>query len=705
MARKKKGEVLRSGLEASAEQYGGMAPHILEQLAKLDAEAAQQQQQQKDAVAAATAAGTTAGIVAAETGATATAQGDSGGKTTRAKAKSLTKKPIKALPGGLQKIIQQIKEVSETEDIKQRPASKARGKDVIVEYNQIKEELDEIKGRLSLKPSMKKAFSSIVDFAERVFPGLSPLFDGIRSLANTFKSIKGWWTDRKEIKARKDELEKRLKIILKEQELIKHLDRLNKNLKGGEKATSMEEKFPHLNIGRRTAGGGGGPFSWLEKAKNIGHDSLDMIVLAKWLFGGKGKAAGGAAKMGEQLAFDFGKTAMGGGKLASGFEKLGAAGLKGASFLKGMGKGIGGKLFGPLALAWGVYDGMNRFKQGDMLGGIISMASGIAALFPGVGTAVSVGLDLINFFKDLLLGSKPAGIDRKPTERGQTGTTSPQISTEQQTQTTEKYRKSLTSEQKANVAMVSDVARDIGFSSGQTRGLVSEIGRETAYRNEYMYGTHKDAYNQAINEGIISFQGPRRTAMLDFVKKYQNENKNKNLKIFDEKGNLIPGRDTIKAQMLYLKQEMGQTESGKSFLANKNITKEESEQLLAKVIGWRANDPRFRDPGFAASRAWGSIYDEMTGVAPTPMAPAGPSVAPETSNTGKKVKAAVDQTSQPRSSKEAAKEAAPVIINNHAAAAQPIKPPMPIPSRRAERDAHELLTIAAKIGTLNLLQV
>ena len=45
-------------------------------------------------------------------------------------------------------------------------------------------------------------------------------------------------------------------------------------------------------------------------------------------------------------------------------------------------------------------DAYDRFSSGDITGGLISIGSGIASTFPGVGTAISIGLDVLNAFLD-----------------------------------------------------------------------------------------------------------------------------------------------------------------------------------------------------------------------------------------------------------------------------------------------------------------
>ena len=47
---------------------------------------------------------------------------------------------------------------------------------------------------------------------------------------------------------------------------------------------------------------------------------------------------------------------------------------------------------------------VSRFKNGDVVGGGIEVLSGIASLFPGIGTGVSIALDALNAFLDIKTG-------------------------------------------------------------------------------------------------------------------------------------------------------------------------------------------------------------------------------------------------------------------------------------------------------------
>ena len=55
----------------------------------------------------------------------------------------------------------------------------------------------------------------------------------------------------------------------------------------------------------------------------------------------------------------------------------------------------------------------SRFKKGDLIGGLIDVASGIAAMVPGVGTGISIGLDVLNAFLDVKKGGKDDKVEPK----------------------------------------------------------------------------------------------------------------------------------------------------------------------------------------------------------------------------------------------------------------------------------------------------
>lgn len=56
-----------------------------------------------------------------------------------------------------------------------------------------------------------------------------------------------------------------------------------------------------------------------------------------------------------------------------------------------------------------------RFKSGDVVGGIIDVLSGIASIFPGVGTGIAIGLDVLNAFLDYKTGGATKETSQKKT--------------------------------------------------------------------------------------------------------------------------------------------------------------------------------------------------------------------------------------------------------------------------------------------------
>ena len=115
-------------------------------------------------------------------------------------------------------------------------------------------------------------------------------------------------------------------------------------------------------------------------------------------------AKGFLSKIGKFLLAPFAKLAGKGGAKAL-FGTIGKLFFK---FLKPVLKRIPG--IGSL-ISWGF--AISRFKKGDIVGGLIDVASGIATLFPGIGTGISIGLDVLNAFLDVKKGKedgvKPEG--------------------------------------------------------------------------------------------------------------------------------------------------------------------------------------------------------------------------------------------------------------------------------------------------------
>jgi hypothetical protein len=64
-------------------------------------------------------------------------------------------------------------------------------------------------------------------------------------------------------------------------------------------------------------------------------------------------------------------------------------------------------------ISWGF--AYTRFRSGDTVGGIIDILSGIASIFPGVGTAIAIGLDVLNAFLDYKAGGADGKASQKKT--------------------------------------------------------------------------------------------------------------------------------------------------------------------------------------------------------------------------------------------------------------------------------------------------
>jgi len=107
-------------------------------------------------------------------------------------------------------------------------------------------------------------------------------------------------------------------------------------------------------------------------------------------------------------------------KASKGVLQLGKSGLLKKAF-GGIGK-LFGKVFGKSALKklpfglgalFGLAFGVSRIKNGDIFGGMVEFLSGIASIVPGIGTAVSIALDVFLAVRDMKMTKeekiKPTG--------------------------------------------------------------------------------------------------------------------------------------------------------------------------------------------------------------------------------------------------------------------------------------------------------
>ena len=147
---------------------------------------------------------------------------------------------------------------------------------------------------------------------------------------------------------------------------------------------------------------------------NPEHTSSSMMAPAMLAGAGAGALLlrGG---MGARLGTGVATTGIGqrilGGATAAAATARSTAGALGNTALSGAKAGVlgagkmAGKLIPGVGLVMGAYGAYDKIKQGDMTGAAIEGASGIAALIPGIGTAVAIGLQGISATRDVIKAS------------------------------------------------------------------------------------------------------------------------------------------------------------------------------------------------------------------------------------------------------------------------------------------------------------
>jgi peptidoglycan hydrolase-like protein with peptidoglycan-binding domain len=155
-----------------------------------------------------------------------------------------------------------------------------------------------------------------------------------------------------------------------------------------------------------------------------------------------------------------------------------------------------------------------------------------------------------------------------------------------------------------NAVMVYHSLRQAGFSDTQAQHLTGEVHRENGFRSNLLFGTHSDPANNATNLGMISWQGPRQPALLDFMRDLE---RREGVELFNADGSLRRTQDVLNAQAQFLRQEMETNSHGGSatqnariqqWLANPNPSDAESRDIVGgDFIRWALNNNRYRSSG------------------------------------------------------------------------------------------------------------
>ncbi len=193
---------------------------------------------------------------------------------------------------------------------------------------------------------------------------------------------------------------------------------------GSGKAAAESGAMPTQKAEGGGSDGGGGGFNLLRTFRNIKNLGKKLKIGKRFKNLKLGKKVRNIVAGGKKVTKGISKVAKSGGKLLKGASKAGKALLKKGA--KKVAAKVGGKAIakvGAKALGKGLlkkipFVGMGagllfagqRLMAGDFKGAMLEAASGIASTIPGVGTAISIGLDATLAAKDMgvLPGQKQA---------------------------------------------------------------------------------------------------------------------------------------------------------------------------------------------------------------------------------------------------------------------------------------------------------
>ncbi|WP_284077134.1 tape measure protein [Acinetobacter nosocomialis] len=136
-------------------------------------------------------------------------------------------------------------------------------------------------------------------------------------------------------------------------------------------------------------------------------------------------------------------------------------------------------------------------------------------------------------------------------------------------------------EQTRNMLRVYQAFRNAGLGDKQARVMTAQVGRENDFRNEAMFGSHKDENNGYTNTGFISWQKTRSTKLMQSL---QGQG------VLDKNGKIQQTQDALDAQAKFLLQEVMTNKSyskTKNALLNDDLDYRSLEKIVGKnFIGW-----------------------------------------------------------------------------------------------------------------------
>jgi hypothetical protein len=134
-----------------------------------------------------------------------------------------------------------------------------------------------------------------------------------------------------------------------------------------------------------------------------------------------------------------------------------------------------------------------------------------------------------------------------------------------------------------------------GYTDEGAKTMVAEVGRENSFREDLIFGSHKDPYNKVTNIGMISWQKDRAT-------KLYNDLQSRGL--IDKNGRMIHSQTALEAQAAFLDREMvtnRKMHDARALLKDPRAKYAQIEAEVGRhVISWRHDDPKYSANGHRA---------------------------------------------------------------------------------------------------------
>lgn len=143
--------------------------------------------------------------------------------------------------------------------------------------------------------------------------------------------------------------------------------------------------------------------------------------------------------------------------------------------------------------------------------------------------------------------------------------------------------KELTNPDQINIVKaIKEQGKALGWTDNAIAAFIGNVGRENNFNWKYIVGPHDDPKNQAMNFGIISWQGSRLKSVQDSLKK---------LGLLQKNGSAVKNTASVKAMVKFVDGELDSERGNRALMRQPGATTKQISDMLYNYIRYSKNAP------------------------------------------------------------------------------------------------------------------